>query len=253
MARTALVAGAGRGIGLACARTFAGAGYSVAIADRDISGLRSESFGETSLVTTHQIDVSEASQVERLFEAVLAAHHNIDVVVNAAGMLLVRPALETDARAWDEVFAVNVRGSFLMATAAAKVFRAHQTAGRIILFGSIIARIARLNNVAYCSSKAAVIQMARCLALELAPHQITVNVISPGSTRTEMLGSQLGVDADQYTDAIHGDLKSWRLGVPMGRLADPGDHARLALFLADEASGHITGQDFIIDGGQSVV
>jgi 2,3-dihydro-2,3-dihydroxybenzoate dehydrogenase len=82
---------------------------------------------------------------------------------------------------------------------------------------------------------------------------ITVNVVSPGSTKTEMLEAQLGTDARQWDLAIHGDLATWRLGVPTGRLADPGDHGRAVLFLADEGSSQITGQELIVDGGQSVV
>jgi 2,3-dihydro-2,3-dihydroxybenzoate dehydrogenase len=253
MTRAALVVGAGRGIGLACARALGGAGYSVALADRDVSGLGSVASSSSELVTTHQVDVSDADQVEGLIAEVVAAHGHLDVVVNTAGRLLVRPALETDASSWDEVFAVNARGSFLVASAAARTFRARGTAGRIILFGSIIARTARLNNVAYCASKAAVIQMARCMALELGPAGITVNVVSPGSTRTEMLEAQLGSDPGRWDLAINGDLKTWRLGVPTGRLADPDDHARLVVFLAAESSGQITGQEFIVDGGQSVV
>jgi 2,3-dihydro-2,3-dihydroxybenzoate dehydrogenase len=254
MTRTALVVGAGRGIGLGCARALIGAGYSVALADRDVSGLGSAApASPAALVTTHAVDVSNVEQVERLFAEVTAAHGRLDVVVNTAGMLLVRPALETDASSWDQVFAVNARGSFLVASAAARAFLAQGSGGRIILFGSIIARTARLNNVAYCASKAAVIQMARCMALELAPHAITVNVVSPGSTRTEMLEAQLGTDPRQWDLAIHGDLATWRLGVPTGRLADPDDHARTVVFLADEGSGQITGQEFIVDGGQSVV
>jgi 2,3-dihydro-2,3-dihydroxybenzoate dehydrogenase len=254
MTRAALVVGAGRGIGLACARALIGEGYSVAMADRDVSSIgpmASSSAGE--LVTTHQVDVSDSEQVEHLIADVVKAHDHLDVVVNTAGRLLVRPALETDGSSWDQVFAVNARGSFLVAAAAARRFRAQETPGRIILFGSIIARVARLNNVAYCASKAAVIQMTRCMALELGQHGITVNVVSPGSTRTEMLDAQLGNDPRNWELAIHGDLKTWRLGVPTGRLADPDDHARLVVFLAAESSGQITGQEFIVDGGQSVV
>jgi 2,3-dihydro-2,3-dihydroxybenzoate dehydrogenase len=95
--------------------------------------------------------------------------------------------------------------------------------------------------------------MARCMALELGPHRITVNVVSPGSTKTEMLEAQMGGDAAKWDMAINGDLKTWRLGVPTGRLAEPDDHARLVVFLAAESSGQITGQEFIVDGGQSVV
>jgi len=254
MTRTALVVGAGRGIGNGCARALADAGYAVALADRDVSRLRSPAAVPLPGFTTiHEVDVSDADQVERLMADVREAHGRLDAVVNAAGILLVRPALETDAPAWDQVFAVNARGSFLVASAAARAFRAQGTPGRIILVGSIIAHIARLNNIAYCASKAAVVQMARCLALEMAPYGITVNVLSPGSTRTEMLEAQLGDDQGRWDLAIQGDLKTWRLGVPTGRLADPDDHARLVVFLAAESSGQITGQEFSVDGGQSLV
>src|ERR1700694_587496 len=104
MTRAALVVGAGRGIGLGCARALASAGYSVAMADRDVSGLPPESAHEGGgFVTTHQVDVSDPDQVERLIAEVVQAHGHLDVVVNTAGMLLVRPALETDAASWDQV------------------------------------------------------------------------------------------------------------------------------------------------------
>ena len=130
MSRTALVTGAGRGIGLACARALASAGYSVALADLDVSGIRSEASTSGRLMTTHQVDVSDADQVDRLVDQVLQAHDRIDVVVNTAGVLLVRPALETDVASWDQVFAVNTRGlggESLVAPSAATTTRTART------------------------------------------------------------------------------------------------------------------------------
>jgi 2,3-dihydro-2,3-dihydroxybenzoate dehydrogenase len=120
------------------------------------------------------------------------------------------------------------------------------------MFASIVGRsIVRPGNTAYSASKAALIQAARCLALELAAHGVTVNTISPGSTSTEML-----VDVQARGDVesiVRGNAAEWRLGIPLGRLAEPSDQAALAVFLAGEGRRHITGQDLAVDGGQTVV
>ncbi len=138
------------------------------------------------------------------------------------------------------------------AQACARHFVEAEIAGRIILFASIVGRsVVRLNNTAYSASKAALIQAARCMALELAPRSITVNTISPGSTATEML---LTVQtAGDVESIVRGNAAEWRLGVPLGRLAEPGDQAALALFLAGQGARHITGQDLAVDGGQTTV
>ena len=124
-----------------------------------------------------------------------------------------------------------------LAQACARHFVSAGVPGRIILFASIVgARVVRLNNTAYSASKAALIQAVRCMALELAPHAITVNTISPGSTATTMLAD---VQArGDLASVIHGNAAEWRLGVPLGRLADPADQAALARFLAGD--GRVT-------------
>ena len=124
--------------------------------------------------------------------------------------------------------------------------------GRIVLYASIVGTsVVRRNNVAYCASKAAVAQAVRAMALELGPHGITVNAISPGSTETEMLVSTQA--AGDIESVIHGDAKEWRLGIPLGRLAQPEDQARATAFLVSAAARHITGQELAIDGGQNTV
>ena len=147
---------------------------------------------------------------------------------------------------------MNARGTVFLAQACARHFVAAGVAGRIVLYASIVGRsIVRPNNIAYTASKAALIQAVRCMALELAPHGITVNTISPGSTATEML-----VDVQARGDVesiVRGNAAEWRLGIPLGRLADPADQAALAVFLAGEGGRHITGQDLAVDGGQTTV
>jgi 2,3-dihydro-2,3-dihydroxybenzoate dehydrogenase len=162
--------------------------------------------------------------------------------------------LELTVDDWDRTHSVNVRGNVLLAQAAARAFLQRGTRGRIIVYASIVSRIARLNNVAYASSKAALVQAVRCMALELAASGITINAISPGSTATPMLlETQMRNSPEALQQAIHGDLATWRLGVPLGHLAEPEDQAAAAVFLASDAARHITGQELFVDGGQSVV
>jgi 2,3-dihydro-2,3-dihydroxybenzoate dehydrogenase len=250
--RVAIVTGALRGIGFACAEAFIAAGATVACVDRPGSGLDKSVSRFPERASVHEVDLSDLDHVAHLPHDVIAEHGALDILVNAAGVLLPRSFLEMDPREWEATFSVNARGAAFLAQACARSFVDRGVAGRMILFASIAGRsIVRLNNTAYAASKAALIQAARCMALELAPHGITVNTISPGSTATEML---VNVQARGDVESIiRGNAAEWRLGIPLGRLADPGDQAALAVFLAGSGARHITGQDFTVDGGQTTV
>jgi NAD(P)-dependent dehydrogenase (short-subunit alcohol dehydrogenase family) len=117
-------------------------------------------------------------------------------------------------------------------------------AGRIVNFGSIAGLIVRTNQIGYCAAKAAVVHFSRCLAVEMAPHGITVNCLCPGMTRTEMLL--------ESARARGADLADYEALIPAGHMAAPEDHAALVAFLASEEAGHITGQVICVDGGQSL-
>ena len=250
--RVALVTGAQRGIGLACARAFVDAGAHVACVDLPDGELEPAVERLGPAASAHAADLALVDGTEKLVADVLARHGRLDILVNAAGVLAPAPFLEMTPDEWDHTLAVNTRGAVFLAQECARHFVSRSVAGRIILFASIVGgSIVRLNNTAYSASKAAVIQAARCMALELAPHSITVNTISPGSTETEMLVS---VQAPGHLDSvIRGNAAEWRLGIPLGRLAAPEDQAALALFLASDGARHITGQDLAVDGGQTIV
>jgi NAD(P)-dependent dehydrogenase (short-subunit alcohol dehydrogenase family) len=257
--RVVLVAGASRGIGFACAEAFAARGATVAMADiarnrleEAHSSLTAES--ETRH-TRHVVDLADVGASAQLVADVVDRHGRLDVLVNAAGVLTPRSFLDLTQDDWDRTLGVNARGAVFLAQAAARHMVERGAGGRIVLVASIVARHrVRPNNTAYSASKSAVLQAASCMALELAPHDVTVNVVSPGSTATEMLlEDQLGGDAAGRERAIHGDLAGWRLGVPLGRLAEPADQAAAVLFLASDEAGHITGQELAVDGGQTVV
>jgi 2,3-dihydro-2,3-dihydroxybenzoate dehydrogenase len=250
--RVALVTGAQRGIGLACAEALVAAGARVACTDVPDGTIEDAVARLGNAASAHPFDLSGADRVGELVDAVVRTHGRLDVLVNAAGVLRPAPFLEMTPDQWDATLGVNTRGTLFLAQACARQFVAQGGGGRIVLIASIVGRhVVRLNNTAYCASKAALIQAARCLALELAPHGVTVNTVSPGSTATEML-----VDVQARGDVesiVRGNAEEWRLGVPLGRLADPSDQAALVVFLAGEGARHITGQDLAVDGGQNVV
>jgi NAD(P)-dependent dehydrogenase (short-subunit alcohol dehydrogenase family) len=250
--RVALVTGAQRGIGFACAEAFVAAGASVACVDLPDSDLQAtvEQLGASA--SAHPADIADIRGTGRVVDDVVARHGRLDVLVSAAGTLAPAPFVELTPEQWDRTLAVNARGTVFLAQACARYFVSAAVAGRIILFASIVGRrVVRLNNTAYSASKAGLIQAARCMALELAPNGITVNTISPGSTATAMLADvQARGDLESV---VHGNATEWRLGIPLGRLAKPADQAALAVFLAGEGSRHITGQDLAVDGGQTLV
>ena len=250
--RVALISGAQRGIGFACAEAFARAGAEVACVDLPNGELESAVDRLGPAASAHVADLAEIDGAETLVAEVVRHHGRLDILVNAAGVLAPAPFLDLTPDQWDHTLAVNVRGAVFLAQACARHFVSESVAGRIILFASIVGRsVVRPNNTAYSASKAAIIQAARCMALELAPHSITVNTISPGSTATEML---VNVQAcGDVESIIRGNAAEWRLGIPLGRLAEPSDQAALALFLTSDGARHITGQDLAVDGGQTIV
>lgn len=250
--RVALITGAQRGIGFACAEAFTAAGAAVACVDLPESELESAVERLGLEASAHPADIADVEEAEALVADVVERQGRLDVLVNAAGVLEPAPFLGLLPAEWDRTLAVNTRGALFLAQSCALHFVRARVPGRIILFASIVGRsVVRPNNTAYSASKAALIQASRCLALELAPYGITVNTISPGSTATEML-----VDVQARGDVesiIRGNAAEWRLGIPLGRLAEPGDQAALAVFLAGEGARHITGQDLAVDGGQTTV
>jgi 2,3-dihydro-2,3-dihydroxybenzoate dehydrogenase len=249
-----LLVGAAQGIGAACARVFADLGATLCLADIDIDHVeeRRTQLSRPDAHSCHVVDVADERSIDDLVQHAVNALDGIDGAVSTAGVLFPAPFLEQTPAEWDRTFAVNARGAFLFAQRAARHMVQQGDGGSIVLYASIVGTsVVRRNNVAYCASKAAVAHAVRAMALELGPHDITVNAISPGSTETEMLvGTQVAGD---IKSVIHGDASQWRLGIPLGRLAQPEDQARATAFLLSDAARHITGQELAVDGGQNTV
>jgi 2,3-dihydro-2,3-dihydroxybenzoate dehydrogenase len=239
-------------LGLAIAQAFAADGARIAINDIDQNAawrLAERLSSQTDALTVVG-DVASRRDVQGIFESTVTQFGRLDVVINNAGVISTSPIHAYDEESWDRTIEVNLKGTFLCSQAAARHFISIGR-GAIVNVGSVNGKIARLNSSAYCASKAAISQFTRVLALELAPHGVRANTLSPGSCGGVMAAAHYPKgDAERLL--LRGDLESWRLGVPLGRLCTPEDVAAAAVFLASDAARHITGQEIFVDGGQTI-
>ena len=245
-----LVTGGGRGIGRDIALAFARPGATIAIAARTASQLEETASsvrltGATAIPLT--MDVTNPEAVASAVAQLGAKAERVDVLVNNAGVGGGQPVQSSDPAAWRRIIDTNVIGTYLVTRAALPLMR---DGSRIINMSSVLGRFGVPGYTAYCASKHAVIGFTRALALELAPRAITVNAVCPGWVETDMAveGMTLGAEAmgTTYEEFRRRALKA----VPIKRIIQPGEVARLVRFLAAAESAAITGQTYNICGGQ---
>ncbi|RWR08613.1 SDR family oxidoreductase [Siminovitchia fortis] len=248
--RTAIVTGAGSGMGKAIAHLFAKQGANVTIADiNDESAKTTADTAAHQRVQTIQADVASESDVDSLVSKTVAAYGGLDIVVNCAGVPQSFTSIEElTMEQWDAIMNVNSKSIFLMAKYAVP-FMKKQKSGSIVNIASIAGIRARPGLNAYCASKGAAIMLTKALALELAPFQIRVNVINPGPANTPMIGQFLVGDE---TDKEEGMKRIFQDSVPLGMLIEPEDIAQGALYLASDLSKIVTGEILNIDGGRGI-
>lgn len=244
--RVAVITGAGRGIGRTVAHILAGKGMSIGVNDvnPDLAGqvakeLRAKGHRAIALAE----NVANKAEIYQAIDRAEAELGPIWLLVNNAGVFNSAPTAEMSEEMWDAAFAVDAKGVFLASQAVIRKM-IPRGQGRIVNFASIAGMIVRTGQIAYCSAKAAVIHFSRCLAVEAAPHGITVNCLCPGMTWTDMLSvsaKERGLDLDAMVELI-----------PDGRMASEEDHANLVAFFASDEAAHITGQVVAVDGGQSL-
>jgi NAD(P)-dependent dehydrogenase (short-subunit alcohol dehydrogenase family) len=243
--QVALITGSAKGIGEACALALAEAGADI------ILGLRRVASGRTLVrriqkmgreVLPVQMDVSHRDEIEEAVQASLQHFRRIDILVNNAGIGAPNPAERVTERDFDDTLAVNLKGTFFTAQAVGKVM-IKQRRGRIINISSQAGFVALPTESVYCMTKAAISHLTKCLALEWALYNITVNAVAPTFIATP--GTKKWLDDAAFQDSV-------RQRIPLGRIGKPMDVAGPVVFLASPAASLITGETLMIDGGWTI-
>jgi len=243
--RVAVVTGAGEGIGQEIARRLALAGAKVVLNDVDPGRAREAARGiEAEGGTCRGLagDASLPAHAAALVAEAVQGFGGIDLAVANAGFSLASDFFETRPEEFDRVTALNLRGSYFLAQAAARQMRVQGRGGRILLLSSVCGHLAITRMAAYAMTKAGLEMLAKGLVPELSPHQITINAVAPGATLTPRT-----LETDPAYD------RTWGGKVPTGRAASVADIAHAALFLLSPGAGHITGQSLVVDGGWTAV
>jgi glucose 1-dehydrogenase len=242
--KTAVVTGAGTGIGQAIAVAFAQEGASVVVdyvgdptlANQTVDKIKS--LGGKAI--GQQADVSSQDDVNQLVQKAISEFGRLDIIVNNAGIEKKCPFVDYPLEEWQKILAVNLTGAFLCCQAAAKQMIAQGGGGRIINISSIHEDLAFPLNAPYSATKGGIRMLMRTIAVELAPHHITVNNIGPGAIYTP-------IDKDVESDPL---LNNQILAeIPLKRWGKPEEVAAMAVYLASDDAGYVTGSTHFIDGG----
>ena len=240
--QVALVTGAARGIGRACALALAQAGADVALGLRDArtgGDLAKEIEGLGRRALPLQMDMTRLAEVRAAIDGAVAHFGRLDILVNNAGLAPENPAEDVREEDFDLTLAVNLKGTFFASQAAGRVM-IRQKYGRIVNLGSQAGFVALPTESVYCMTKAAISHLTRCLAVEWARHNITVNAVAPTFIRTP------GTSECLANDAFRADVLS---RIPLGRIGEPMEVAAAVVYLASPAASLVTGTTLLIDGG----
>lgn len=252
----ALVAGAGQGIGRATALLLAGAGAKVACMDVDAErrdAVVAELTGLGAEAVAVEGDLLVRADVDAAVAATVAAFGGLDVAVDIVGVARWNPVLELTDEDWDQSFDLVLRHLFFLSQAAGRVMveqgtkaraasQSGTTGGAITSIASVSGLFAAPFHAAYGAAKAGLVSLTKTLAVELAPHGIRVNAVAPGAVRTPRVLERLSLEREAESSK----------SIPLGRMAEPDDIAKVALFLCSDLASYVTGQTVVADGGASV-
>lgn len=241
--KTAIITGAGQGIGFEIARQLASEGATVLLNDIDdtLVARAAARVGEEGQCLPCPGDSGDRSFIDAVVQRAVVETGKLDVIIANAGITLFGDFLGYTPEAFNQVMNVNLGGTFFLAQAAAKALIRQGHGGSMLFTSSVTGHQAHKNLAAYGMSKAALEMLAKHLVLELSPYGINVNAVAPGATLTERTAEDTEYAA------------TWSSITPMGRAATPQDIAASALFLVSDEARHITGQTLVVDGGWTTV
>ena len=237
----AIITGGAQGIGYACAEAICESGARIVLADINADGVTTaaETLGNGTVGIN--CDMGDQKQVDALFDQIEAEIGAASILVNNAGIAHPAPFLETTLDQFQSVIDVNLTGTFQAIQRAAKAMVSKRIAGAIVNMSSINAQVAIPSIAAYCASKGGVMQLTKAAALALAPHNIRVNAVSPGSIDTAMMAS-----VNDNPDA----MKMVMLRTPLKRIGSPREIGDVVAFLASDKASYITGETIYVDSGR---
>jgi len=248
--RVAVITGAGSGIGRAAADLFAREGAEVALVDLNAQAAKDATEQITAAggrALAVGADVADAAQVDLAFRQISGEFGRVDVLYNNAGVNSSGSVVDASDEDWDRCFAVNAKGTFLCSRAAGRLMVAAGR-GSIINQGSVAALVGIANFASYCASKGAVVALTRSMSVDLAPRNVRVNAICPGTVYTPLMEPMLRARGNGDLAA---GLAMTTAKYPIGRLGTPAEIAAVALFLASDDSSFLTGSVITADGGMT--
>jgi NAD(P)-dependent dehydrogenase (short-subunit alcohol dehydrogenase family) len=237
----ALVTGAAQGIGLACAEALLEQEVFVVLSDINAEGVKAAALRLGPSVDFVICDMSDSSAISAMFDAVEEKHGPVSILVNNAGIAIPGSFLDTTEQTFRKVIDINLIGVFLATQRAAKSMIAHKIGGSIVNMSSINAVLAIPTIASYCASKGGVMQLTKAASLALAPYNIRVNAVGPGSIDTDMMAS-----VNASPEAIERVMSR----TPLKRLGSPREIGDVVAFLASPKASYITGETIYIDGGR---
>ena len=250
--KVAIVTGGGQGMGRAISLAYAREGASVLVADVNEAGANAvgeEIRGADGRAEAVKVDVREQVQVQAMVDTAVERFGGVDILVNNAGVGKIIPFLETTEADWDWMFGINCKGLLFCSQAAARQMIAQGRGGKIVNMASQAGRRGEALVLAYCASKAAVINMTQSIALALAPHKINVNGIAPGIVDTPFWDEVDRQFAKLLNMEIGEPKRTFIKSIPLGRIEQPEDITGAAVFLASSDSDYMTQQTLNVDGG----
>jgi len=236
--KTIIITGGTRGIGATIVNAFCNAGANVVVTGTKKTGIETLGFTDSqNKPQYHQLDYSSDESVKEFIQWVKKLD-SVDVLINNAGVNKIDSVTEISENDWDWIHAVNLKGAFLLTQAVSEKMK-KQKSGKIINIASIFGVVSKEKRAAYTSTKWGLIGFTKAVALDLAPFNVLVNAVSPGFVNTDLTRRILGPK----------NMKQLVETIPQGRLAQPGEIAKVVLFLCSDQNTYITGQNIVVDGG----